>query len=229
MTLIDKSLRAALLGGAALLFTACPPPNEDTGEKDDTDADTDTDSDSDADGDSDTDTDADADTAWAVSYFVGGVEQSGGEFVAGSFGFAYYGLGIGDWICVASGELTYEGDGAAGCPDCEWAFNLSPIQNSTAEGDYCQSGSIVWSDGDLDGYIDYDWGFADSYTYDYNGTPLYFETNVLLYSTSIGYWFVFAFNLPDYGIYQTYGDAESVQFYRMITSGGAPYYYYYYP
>ncbi|MFZ5481386.1 MAG: putative metal-binding motif-containing protein [Myxococcota bacterium] len=169
-----------------------------------------------------------SDTGPAFAYWTGGIETSRGSFVSGRFGWSYYGLQMGDWVCVAEGEMEYEGRGADGCPDCTWAFNLSAIQNSTAEGDYCQSGNIQWSDGDLDGYIDYDWGFAETYEYDYDGNILVFETNVLLYSTDG--WFVFAFSLPDYGIYQTYGDAESVQFYRMITSSsGDPYYYYYYP
>jgi hypothetical protein len=43
-------------------------------------------------------------------------------------------------------------------------------------------------------------------------------------------WFAFAFNLPSHGLYQTWGDAAEVHFYRLVTSPeGATYYYYYHP
>ncbi|MFZ5481497.1 MAG: hypothetical protein ACOZNI_32345 [Myxococcota bacterium] len=209
----------------ALLLVACTgTPPTDTGPDADTDVDTDTDADTDA----DADTDPPGDTGVAAAYWVGGFEADGTTFVAGRFGWSYYGLAAGEWVCTATGQFDYDGEAPGGCPGCTWAWDLSALRDSLAVGDACQSGDIAWSDGDLDGYVDYAWAFAETYEYDYNGTPLTFEDNVLLHGT-YG-WFVFAFNLPDYGIYETYGDAASIEMYRVIRNAeGAPYYYFYYP
>jgi hypothetical protein len=170
----------------------------------------------------------DADTGLAVAAWVGRFQTSRGEFVSGSFGLSWYGLLMDDWVCSISGDLDYEGEARDGCPDCAWSFDLSEVRDSVASGEYCNSGDISVSDGDFDGGFDYQWGFAESYAYEYGSDVFYFDTSLMLYLDGTG-WFMLAGNLPDYGLYQTYGDAEDVTMQRMISGGGGYYYYYYYP
>jgi hypothetical protein len=227
MTLLDKTLRLSLFAGAALLFTACPPTNKcDSGEVCESgvsDADTDTDSDADTDADTDTDT---VETGLAQFYFVGEFVTSGGEYTSGSAGYALVGLDSGDVLCELTGELPYEGEGPAGCPDCSWAFDVGGAENSTGVGDYCDQ--FGWTDGSLDGYMDYGWGYAPVYYYDYNGTPLALEKAIMLYlGGDTDYWFSFAFNYG--GRDWVYGDETDAYFVRpgFSSSGGYAYYYYY--
>jgi hypothetical protein len=168
----------------------------------------------------------DGDTGVAVAYWTGGFEADGAAFSSGTFGWSYFGLGRGDWVCETVGAFDYVGPAPDGCPDCAWAWDLSAVRDSHATGDACGAGDIDWADGDLDGQLDYSWGFAEAYDYDYHGTPLVFEDVVLLYTDS---WFAFAFSLPSYGIYQTSGDASDVSFARLITSTEGEAYYYAYP
>src|SRR5688572_26451540 len=112
MTLLDKSLRLALLGSVAALLTACPPDDSKETGGPEADADTDADSDSDTDADSDTDTDADADTGIAALYWVAQFETAAGEFTSGQLGFGGYGIVDQDWACTILGDLTYEGPAA---------------------------------------------------------------------------------------------------------------------
>ena len=67
------------------------------------------------------------------------------------------------------------------------------------------------------------WGFADTYSYDYNGTPLLFETVLFYYSTYTGSegWFPLMYNYGAYG-YNS-GNAENLTFMRYVG------YIYYYP
>jgi hypothetical protein len=168
------------------------------------------------------------DTGLGAVAWTGEITTSRGTFSSSDVGLGLYGVSAQDWVCTMTGPQSYEGAGHSGCPDCEWAFDLSAVSGSVASGTNCDGPDFAWTNGGYDGYFDYDFGFAYSYTYDYNGTPLYFEDNVLLYIS--GYdWFVFAFNLPSYGIYETYGDASDVSWARFITnSSGSGYYYYYY-
>jgi hypothetical protein len=80
------------------------------------------------------------------------------------------------------------------------------------------------ADGDLDGTNDYSWGFASTYDYDYNGSPLTLEDAVFLYYD--GSWFSFAFNYADRE--WVTGTASDLEFERPAFSDGAYVYYYYY-
>jgi hypothetical protein len=220
MTLLDKSLKLALFASVALL-SACPTTDEDK-DTSDTDTDADTDADTDSDTDTDTDTDTDVDTGLALALFIGGFETAGGEYVDANFGFGYYGLAAEGYICESTGTLPYQGDAPAGCPDCAWSFDLGPTEASVATGTDCDDFGL--SDGALDGYFDYSWGFSPVYNYDYNGELLPLENSVMLY---IDGWFSFAFNYG--GRYWVDGDETASTFARPIYSDGAPVYYYYYP
>ncbi|MFN7145202.1 MAG: hypothetical protein ACK4YP_15620 [Myxococcota bacterium] len=188
----------------------------------DTDADSDSDTDADSDTDTDTDTDADVDTGVTQFYFVGDFQASGSTFRSAEFGYGFYGLGSGDWICTITDSLENEGRAPSGCPGCEWSFDLSGASGSRAEGTYCDQLGIT--DGYLDGYVDYSWGFASEYEYDYNGSPLLLENALFLY---VDYWFPFAFNYG--GRDWVFGDASHATLERPVVSGGSYVYYYYYP
>ena len=177
----------------------------------DSDTDTDTDTDADSDTDTDTDTDADVETGLAQFFFVGEfVTGRGGTLTSATGGYALANLD-GDPLCTLTGDLPYEGEGPSGCPDCDWAFDVGGAENSEGVGDYC--GQFGWTDGSLDGYMDYGWGFAPKYYYNYNGTDLALEDAVMLYvGGDIDYWFAFAFNYG--GRYWVYGDSMDVSFVR---------------
>ena len=179
----------------------------------------------------DTDTDSpcpDVDeTGLAVPYFTAEFTTAGGEYVDARFGLAVYGVRIDDWACIAEGTLPYEGEAPPGCPDCDWAFDLGPITGSTGVGPYCDS--LGLTDGWGEGEADYARDFAETYYYDYNGTPIRFANTVFLYTE---YWLPFAFEY-DARAWVT-GDAEHAEVLRPLT--GDPesyayyyYYYYYYP
>jgi hypothetical protein len=164
------------------------------------------------------------DTGVAVSYWTGSFAADGSAFVSGTFGWSYLGLATNSWVCDLTGDFVYDGEPAYGCPGCTWAWDLSAVRDSRAEGD-CHNGDLFVSDGDLDGGFDYAWGFTETYYYDYGGHPLTFEDVVMVYADG---WFAFAFSLPAYGIYQTSVSGEEVTFSRLITGpNGRPYYYYY--
>ncbi|MDO9280524.1 MAG: hypothetical protein Q7U06_01350 [Pseudomonadota bacterium] len=220
MTLFDKSLKLALLASVALL-TACPDK-----EADDTavpaDADTDTDADTDADTDTDTDTDADADTGVAQFYFLADFTTDGaGAYVDANFGYGMFGIVDQDWACSVLGNMPYVGEASAGCPDCDWAFDLGAVEGSVAEGPYCDQ---FFEDGYVDGSNDYEWGFSDVYYYDYEGTPLALENVIHLQYE--GDWIQFAFNYG--GRDWVTGDATASSVARPISNNGAYIYYYYY-
>ncbi|MFZ5480343.1 MAG: hypothetical protein ACOZNI_26500 [Myxococcota bacterium] len=211
----------------ALLLAACPLPETDTGkaapneETPTRDRETDPPDThvSDVDTDLDTDADVDCDTGLAAAYWIGAFEADGADYVSARFGVGYYGMVERDWVCRLEGDLPYEG--GLGCPDCTWAWDLGGLTDTVAVGDACDDFGLF--DGAWGGYFDYAWAFADSYVYDYNGTPLYLEDNILL-DVGDG-WVVFAFTLPLYGIYQTYGDASHVTAYRPSAYGSFyPYY-----
>jgi hypothetical protein len=142
-------------------------------------------------------------------------------YVQGHFGYEFLSVRDGSSLCAVMGELEYEGAAPRGCPDCDWSFDLSAIQNSVAGGTYCDDIGIT--DGYLDGYIDYSWGFAETYYYDYGGTPIPFENTVLLYTD---YWFPFSFNYG--GRDWVEGDSYYWTSTRPVISGGEYVYYYYY-
>ena len=218
MNLFDKSLRLALLAGATLLV-ACPNSDkEETGEPSDADTDTDADTDS----DTDADTDADIETGVAMAFWVANFATSAGEFTSGSFGYGHYGLIAEDWVCLGGGDLPYEGEAPAGCPDCEWSFNLGAIEGYTAKGTYCDQ-FPAGADGALDTYFDYSWGYSPMYYYDYNGTPLAFEQSIMLYTDE---WFAFMYNYNDNG--RVSGNAEAISGARPWFDGTSFYNYFYY-
>lgn len=162
------------------------------------------------------------DTGIAALYIVGEIGTRAGEFVGGEVGMGAYGMAADDWVCRVVGAVAYEGEAPPGCPDCEWAFDLSPIAGSIAVGDACAD--FGWSDGTLDGYFDYSWGFSSTYYYDYAGTPLRLENTVFLWLYD--YWYPFAFNYG--GRDWVYGDPERVEFERPLFSSYSYSYYYYY-
>ncbi|MFZ5481498.1 MAG: hypothetical protein ACOZNI_32350 [Myxococcota bacterium] len=158
----------------------------------------------------------------ATAFWVGEMASDAGAFVSATFGWAWYGRYETAPICVASGQLSYVGPAPDGCPACTWAWDLSALAGTTAEGPYCVGGDLDVTDGALDGTTDYAWGFAASYVYDYNGTPLYFEDTLLLWAEGYA-WFPFAFNLPAYAIYQVEGDAGALAFARGIKDASGSY------
>ncbi|MFZ5480341.1 MAG: hypothetical protein ACOZNI_26490 [Myxococcota bacterium] len=211
-----------------LCLTACPLPDTDTGKVDDgetTPRQTAPDEGTTPtleDTDSDHTTEGPCDTGGATAYWIGSFEADGEDFVSGTFGWAYFGARVEDWVCVASGEFRYEGPSAQSCPGCEWSWDLSGLVGSTAVGDHCGSGDIHWREGDLDGLLDYDWAFAERYTY--GGAPYELVDAVLVYVDGYGGWFPVAYDRPDAGVEYVYGDAGSLEFLRPV--GGFYYYYY---
>ncbi|MES2642269.1 MAG: hypothetical protein V4850_22485 [Myxococcota bacterium] len=187
----------------------------------DTDADTDADSDSDTDADTDTDTDADADTGLAQFYFRAEFAVNGTTFESASFGYGMYGVTGGDWACEVMGDLPYEGRATAGCPDCDWSFNLGAAEDSRAVGPYCDQ---FFEDGYVDGTFDYEWGFSEVYYYDYEGTPLALEN--VVHMNYEGEWIQFAFNYG--GRDWVTGNSENVSLARPISDGSSYLYYFYY-
>jgi hypothetical protein len=159
----------------------------------------------------------------AQGYFVGDFSVSGNAYTSGHFGLGFFGSATNDWVCTIEGELDEVGTAPAGCPDCEWTFDLSPVQSSIADGDACRN--LGLRDGDVDGWYDYYWGFARVYYYDYGGTPLPLDDTVMLYLDGDG-WIAFSFN---YGgrDWVDVGDT-SVDFVRPITTASGYAYYYYY-
>lgn len=170
------------------------------------------------------DTETATETGSARLYYVGDFVTSDGAFTAARFGFAFQGLESGGGLCENTGALTIVGEPPGGCPDCTWAFDLSGITGSQGEGAACEAFEFG-TDGSLDGQVDYAWGFAESYDYDYDGTLLHFTDVIFLYTDM---WFPFAANLPESGAYQVYGDATSLTFRRSAYDAtGAPIYYEY--
>ncbi|MFZ5480344.1 MAG: hypothetical protein ACOZNI_26505 [Myxococcota bacterium] len=161
-----------------------------------------------------------------AAWWWGSFEADGSAYVSARAGLRWWDYCEQDWVCRIDGDLRFEEDlSASGCPDCTWAWDLSGLTETLAEGWYCDFASPGPSE--LDGQLDYSWAFAETYVYVYDGTPLTFEDNVL--ARVPGYdWVVVAFNLPAYGIYQTVGDASYVTFYRS-PAAGVPSYYHYYP
>ena len=200
----------------------------------DTDTDTDTDTDADTDADADTDTDADVDsdveTGIVQLYFVGSFQTEEDDENEGSYTFeqAYFGYAYlsptRDRICEVTGDLFFEKEAPVpdGCPDCEWAFNLSGATNSTVDGD-CDQFDIT--EEDLEGAFDFSWGFTPSYNYNYNGTYVPLASLMLYYNT---YWFAFAF---DYNKrHWVSGGAEDLSIERpAFDTNGSYIYYNYYP
>jgi len=169
--------------------------------------------------DTDTDTDTDppcTDTGLGQLYISGSIQTRGGEFEAATVGYSVYGAAIDDWACVIEGSVAYEDPAPEGCPDCDWAFDLGPVEGAVATGPRCDT--IGLADGTVNGLFDYSWGFADHYEYDYNGTLFTFDETLFLYID--GYdWFAFAFNYG--GSTEVHGGAEGLAFVRTV----ADYYY----
>jgi hypothetical protein len=170
------------------------------------------------------------DTGLAWVYFTGDFGADRGEYTSARFGMAvaarpYGSRPIGnDWLCAVRGTLPLEGTAPAGCPNCDWSFDLGPATDSTADGDYCDQ--IPWGqDGAMDGYFDYAWGFASRYYYD-GGSGYYarFDDNVMLYIGSTWVWFAgnysYAGSTP-----MSDGDGTSVHIERPVFGDSAQYSY----
>lgn len=202
-----------------LLLAACPTAEESCDEADKACDTGDT-----APDDTDTDTrpDEPADTGIAALYYVGRFETEAGAYVDASFGYGFYGIAAEDWVCRVEGTLPYEGPAPDGCPDCDWAFDLGAPADAVATGPECAALGVT-ADG-LDALFDYAWGFADTYVYEYNGTPLELGQALFIYVGES--WSLTAFSYA--GNAWTYEDAELLQVGRpaMETDGGYLYYYY---
>ncbi len=214
MTLLKYSLIAAPV--AVLALAGCGPKTCDTG----TSCDSSTNS-----GDTDTDTDTDtmtSDTAIGYVYYAGDAQTHSGAFVDGHFGYNVVNS-AGSAICTDLSEWSDDGNApAGGCPGCNWSFELG-LANGTATGSEC--GNLLPSalvGGEWDGFTG-SWGEADTYQYDYNGTPLTFTTVLFYYSTYTGNegWFPLAYSYGSYA--NTSGDASSITFQKYAG------YMYYYP
>ncbi len=165
-----------------------------------------------------------AETGIAELYYRGDFATDAGTFVDSHFGYGMRSLSRGEWLCEVTGELLYEGEGAAGCPDCEWSFDLSGVRRSTAAGADCALFGIT--DGALDTAFDYSWGYSPVYYYDYGGTPIALEQSLMMYLDSTTGWFAFAFNYG--GRSWVYGDGEDLTVVRPAFTSTSSYAYYYY-
>lgn len=218
LALATRRTLALLLGASALM--ACPP----KGGGPDTPADTDTDPDPDP----DTDTETAEDTGIASLYWTGTFETAAGEFSSATLGFTGYGLVEKDWVCTISGTLAYEGDAPAGCPGCEWAFDLSGVSASDSAGAHCDGfGDTIFADNAIDAYFDWSWGFAPSYTYYGSDGTAYPLAETLFINQDGTNWGLFAFNYGS-SFQMIEGDATSLSILAQASDGTANIYYYYY-
>jgi hypothetical protein len=177
-----------------------------------------------------------------MAYFVGDFVASSSKLTSFNYGWGFYGEScVGDWICLNQAPFTSTGAAPSGCPDCEWDFSTK-TGSTTQTGSYCsalisRSGSGSVMDYDVTDFwfanpaYDNAVGFSDAYLF--SGTfSDYTLTNVIFFHYSSGSfegWYFQAYNLPDYGIYQVYGDSGSASIYKpWITSYGQYYIYYYY-
>lgn len=182
----------------------------------------------DIDADTGSDPDAYIDTGIAALVWRGEFVTDRGAFTSANFGIGLFGLNEGDWVCEIRGDLAYEGEADPGCPDCLWSFDLGPIEESRALGPYCDA---FFSDGELDGANDFQWGFANSYDYVSGAGVFTLEqvvfVNFLPSSGDPGGWDLFSYNYG--GSVQVTGTADNLAFARpqVSASGNAVYYYYY--
>jgi hypothetical protein len=245
MTLLDKSLKLALLGSTSLIFSGCVGlslggEEDETGKEEgdadadaDADADGDADADSDADADADSDSDADADTDadadsdsdadgdadTGLGIYVAGVSfvTSGRDVVSGAWYNGIYLLGASDYGCFYTYPFAEVGDVSNPCPDCDYAFGVILDAGESDGGDYC-----VGANYDLDyysyGYEGYELGigWAESYQGYDNVIPVNFPA----YSSD---WFYF-FNDSYYYEYSDY--MVYYNFQGFYWQGGYMYYYY---
>jgi len=237
MTIIENTVKLGLFGGIAVLLTGCPgltgkcdtgdsacicaddPANAICVEVDPCDADPSLEG---------CPCDREAETGIGQFYYLGDFQMEGTSpdttFASASFGYGVYALGLDDWACQLTGALGDGGDAAAGCPDCEWSFQATGVTGSVGVGDLCEDFGLT--DGGADESGAYSWGFAEKYYYDYAGTPIQFDNNILLYIDADSGWFDFAFNYN--GRDWVTGDVSSSSMVRPgFTSSGYAYYYYY--
>lgn len=225
----------------ALLTVGCfPTPADDDSADKGGDTDTDTDSDTDTDTDTDTDADSDADTALVYLLFTGSWSVPEGSFESADVGYAAWSPLTGDIVCDIRADYTAVGPGQAGCPDCDWSFETTVSPRPTS-GDLCadifapgytysmfsyyEAADFWIGDGRMDGV-----GTNPSYTYSNGSTDYYLGQTFFVHYTYNRYngWYFQAWNLPDYGYYQIYGDSDAAEWARFLTSGGSAIYYYYY-
>ena len=180
--------------------------DSDTDTDTDSDSDSDSDPDSDTDSDTDTDSDADADTAIGLLWYSGDAHTHNGTFLRGDFGFTLTDLSMNP-ICTDESAWSGTGDPAPACAQCDWAFNLT-LSGGTAVGPACAS--IGLTGGEWADFVA-SWGFAATYDYDYNGNLYTFDSVLMYYSSSDG-WFPLAYNYGGYGY--NIGDASDFEFMR---------------
>ncbi|MDP2309314.1 MAG: putative metal-binding motif-containing protein [Pseudomonadota bacterium] len=145
-------------------------------------------------------------------------------FLQGHFAYELTGLRDGERLCTAIGEFAVERAAPSGCPDCDWSFDLSGLQNTQASGAYCEQFGL--DDDWLAGAVDYSWGFAETYEYvGYYGSYT-FENTLMLYIDRTYGWFPFAFNYA--GRNWVEGDSYYASFSRPVTNAKGYYAYYYY-
>lgn len=232
MTLLNKSLTTALLAGSMLTLTGCFGSNSDNkGDTGSGDADTDADSDTDTDTDSGGDTNNNEETGIAYLYHLGAGTVTEGAWVGGSFGAGWYGVGVADWVCTTMGTWgATENPAAEGCPDCEWAFDLSVTGSVEDGGPECDD---LRAAGLTDGFFDNEeaywqttWGFTNTFDWYGDGSLIIEDTILLEYK---GNWFQWAWNAAAYDVALISGDATDFSFYRGWTdTAGTQFYYYYY-
>ena len=136
--------------------------------------------------------------------------------------FRSVGWKSGDWICHVFGTLAYAGAAAPGCPDCEWAFDLSAPVEVVSEGDCAQFGGDAFLESYLEGYSDGSWGFTETYT---NAAGRTYEDVLMRASPDAG-WAPFAFNDADRSWVTT--DGSTVHAIAPMTNDSVYTYYYYY-
>ena len=230
MTLLDKSLKSALLASSVLALSGsgCFTTDDNKGDDSGTDA---ADADADADGDADADADAD-DTGIAYLFHVGRGGATEGVWTPGSYGAGWYGVGVTDWVCSVLGTWSAtETVPVEGCPDCEWSFNLAVTDSLEDGGPECDDlRAAGLTDGAFDdptSYFNTDWGFTNAFDFYGDGSIIVEESLLFTYE---GTWYAFAFNAVDYNIDMLAGDPTAFSFVRSwaADTAGNQFYYYYY-
>ncbi len=182
------------------------------------------------------------DSGVAVLMAFGSWSVPGGSFEAADIGYGAYGICSGIYLCDLRVDYTAVGGGQENCPDCEWSFEVSPSPRPTG-GEYCDRLN-PWDDGGglFEVYTPADMWFGDGrldglgtnpayqYVPDDGGTSYFLGQTFFIHYTYGTYdgWYFMAWNFPDYGYYQVYGNSEAASFARPIIMNGHRLYYYYY-
>ena len=234
MTLLDKSLKLALLGSTSLIFSGClglslGGTEEDSGKTEgdadadadgdgdadgdadsDSDADTDSDTDVDSDVDADSDSDADGDADTGLGYFtynLGWVDPSDGYVAAGYWGRGIYLPGENTYGCFLDWPFEESDDAGPGCPDCDFSFNAT-MGSAELDGDYCVGANYDLEASYADDYYNgYTMGFGFVPEGIYSNSYGDYNIENGMYLNWPGYsadWYLVFADFPDYGVYETY-------------------------